>query len=663
MKMKLKLATLANILGFFVIFGFAAAMLTSAAALRELKVGGPVYERVVLGKDLVADILPPPAYVLEAYLEATLAMQPQSDVAAHKQALAKLKKDYDTRQAFWRDPSTDIDSDVRGKLTVAAHQPGLEFWKIVEEQMIPALEAGDRQRAQTAYAGVQAAYARHRAGIDAAVAATEAMNAKTEAYAADQEGRFTLVLWLVSGLVMAVALLGVGGVILGMIRPIRTMTGAMRALADGDTNLEVPALDRADEIGEMANAVQVFKDNAIENERLKAQQGVARAEAEAAKKAAMRGMAETVERETTAAVETISRNTGAADQAADGMTRLAQEVSSDSQAVAAASEQALVNVQTVSSAAEELTASISEISAQIARASSVTKQAVSSGENARATIQSLSDAVAKISEVTKLIGQIAGQTNLLALNATIEAARAGDAGKGFAVVASEVKNLANQTGRSTEDIDRQVGEIQAATTAAVAAVMEIGERIREVDEVAGAIAAAMEEQGAATQEIARNVVQTAEASREVAAKISRVSAQAGSVESSAADVRVAVASVTNEIASLRDTLVRVVRTSTAEADRRAYPRYAIAAGVELADASGKRIEASLLDASEHGACLRTDAKIGAGGKGTLRLEGLGSALRFVVRYTEVDKLHIEFEPVEQAYVDWFTRKRVGLKVL
>ncbi|MFN8702638.1 MAG: methyl-accepting chemotaxis protein, partial [Rhodospirillales bacterium] len=543
MGLKLKLATLANILGFLVIVGFAATVLTSDTALRKLKVGGPVYERVVLGKDLVADILPPPAYVLEAYLEATLAMQPGSDVPAHKQALAKLKQDYDTRQAFWRNPSTDIDADVRRKLTVEAHQPGVEFWKIVDEQLIPALEARDAPRAQTAYSGLQAAYARHRAGIDAAVAATEKMNEATEAYADAQEGTFVLVLWLVSGFVMLVAIVGVGGVIFGMIRPIRTMTGSMRALADGDTTLEIPARERADEIGEMAKAVQIFKDNAIENERLKAQQGVARAEAEATKKAAMRGMAETVERETTAAVETISRNTRAADSAADGMTRLAQEVSNDSQAVAAASEQALVNVQTVSSAAEELTASIGEISAQIARASSVTKQAVASGDNARATIQSLSDAVAKISEVTKLIGQIAGQTNLLALNATIEAARAGDAGKGFAVVASEVKNLANQTGRSTEDIDRQVGEIQAATQAAVAAVTEIGERIREVDEVAGAIAAAMEEQGAATQEIARNVVQTAEASREGAANIGRVSAQAGAVDSRAADVGSAVASV------------------------------------------------------------------------------------------------------------------------
>ncbi len=663
MGLKLKLAALANILGFLIIVGFAATVLTSNSALRELKVGGPVYDRVVLGKDLVADILPPPAYVLEAYLEATLAMQPGSDVPAHKQALAKLKQDYDTRQAFWRNPSTDIDADVRRKLTVDAHQPGVEFWKIVDEQLIPALEARDAPRAQTAYSGLQAAYARHRAGIDAAVAATEKMNEATEAYAGAQEGTFVLVLWLVSGFVMLVAIVGVGGVILGVIRPIRTMTGAMRALADGNTALEIPARERADEIGEMGKAVQIFKDNAIENERLRAQQSVARAEAEAAKKAAMRGMAETVERETTAAVETISRNTRAADTAADGMTRLAQEVSSDSQAVAAASEQALVNVQTVSSAAEELTASIGEISAQIARASSVTKQAVASGENARATIQSLSDAVAKISEVTKLIGQIAGQTNLLALNATIEAARAGDAGKGFAVVASEVKNLANQTGRSTEDIDRQVGEIQAATKAAVAAVTEIGERIREVDEVAGAIAAAMEEQGAATQEIARNVVQTAEASREVASKIGRVSAQAGSVETSAADVRAAVASVTDEIASLRDTLVRVVRTSTAEADRRAFPRYALKADVELMDAAGKRHDATLVNASEQGACVRTNLKLGVGGKGSLRLDGLAGSQRFVVRDAEPELLHVEFEPMDPAYVDWFTRRRAGLKAI
>ena len=566
MAMRAKLSTLANILGFLVVAGFAAVVLTSALALRELKVNGPVYDRIVLGKDLVADILPPPAYVVEAYLEATLALQDPQNLATHKQVLAKLKKDYDERQAFWRGQT--IDPDVKRKLTVEAHQPAVEFWKLLDEQLVPALEAGDVRRAQTAYAALQAAYTKHRAAIDETVAATEKMNNATEAYAAEQEGTYTTILWLVSALVMLVALAGVGGVILGMTGPIRTMTDAMRALAGGKTDLAVPALARDDEIGEMAKAVQVFKDSALENERLKEAQSAARAAAAAAQKTALRQMAETVERETGTAVAAVARNTHNADGAAAEMRKLAQDVSSDSQAVAAASEQALVNVQTVSSAAEELTASIREISAQVARASSVTKLAVSSGEKARATIQSLSDAVAKISEVTKLIGQIAGQTNLLALNATIEAARAGDAGKGFAVVASEVKNLANQTGRSTEDIDRQVGEIQAATQAAVGAVSEIGDRIREVDEVANAIATAMEEQGAATQEIARNVAQTADASREVADKIQRVSKQADAVDASAVNVRSAVASVTQNIEGLREVLVRVVRASTEDASDR-----------------------------------------------------------------------------------------------
>ncbi len=659
MAMRAKLSALANILGVLIVAGFAAVVLTSALALRELTVNGPVYDRIVLGKDLVADILPPPAYVVEAYLEATLALQDPQNLAKHKQVLVKLKKDYDARQAFWRGQS--IDPDVSRKLTVEAHQPALEFWKLLDEQLLPALEAGDARRAQTAYAALQSAYTKHRAAIDETVAATEKMNIATEAYSAEQESTYMTILWLVSALVLLVALAGVGGVIFGMIRPIRTMTDAMRTLAGGQTELTVPGLSREDEIGEMAKAVQVFKENAIENEQLKQQQSATRAQAAAAQQAALRGMAETVERETTAAVESIARETKNADGAAEGMRDLALEVSSDSQAVAAASEQALVNVQTVSSAAEELTASIREISGQIARASSVTKAAVSSGEKARATIQSLSEAVAKISEVTKLIGQIAGQTNLLALNATIEAARAGDAGKGFAVVASEVKNLANQTGRSTEDIDRQVGEIQAATQAAVAAVGEIGDRIREVDAVANAIATAMEEQGAATQEIARNVAQTADASREVAQKIQRVSQQADAVGTSAADVRTAVLSVTENIQGLRETLVRVVRTSTADADRRSHPRYRIDAKFEATNAAGQRIQAKLADASERGACLETSQAMKLGERGTLRFDGVGAALQFFVRDVEPARLHVEFEKPDPAYRDWFQRRIAGLQ--
>jgi methyl-accepting chemotaxis protein len=346
------------------------------------------------------------------------------------------------------------------------------------------------------------------------------------------------------------------------------------------------------------------------------------------------------------------------------LTKLATDLSVESKDVSDASELALLNAQAVSSAAEELSASIREIATQVERASSVTKNAVGASNDAQRSIQSLSTVVSKIADVTNLIGGIANQTNLLALNATIEAARAGDAGRGFAVVAAEVKALSNQTAGSTEEINRLIVEIQSATQVSVDAVANIGHQIQEVDHVASAVAAAMEEQGAATREIARNVTESAGAAREISAKIGNVSRDAGSVNTCSSDVRTSIAGVTEHLSELKSVLVRVVRTSTEEANRREHPRYKVKASLTVTSSQGHRIEASLIDASEGGAAINSTADLAIGDKGVVQFEGLAQAVPFIVRYRGDGRINIEFndkgKPTDD-YLVWFRDRIYGTK--
>ncbi len=382
-------------------------------------------------------------------------------------------------------------------------------------------------------------------------------------------------------------------------------------------------------------------------------------EAVAVRTQAILDMAAKVEQETTGAIETIAATARQVDKAAQDMSQVASSVAVDTQSVAAASEQALANSEAVAAAAEQLSNSIQEIAAQIARTAQITQHAVASGDSAASTMRSLKDAVGKISEVTKLIGEVASQTNLLALNATIEAARAGEAGRGFAVVASEVKNLASQTARSTDDINRQIAEIQSVTEAAVIAMTDVGDRVREIDGATTAIAAAIEQQGAATTEIARNVSQTKSAALEVSEKIQSVSTGAGQVGSRANDVRTSIGEVTENIGGLREILVRVVRGSTADANRRASPRHAVSVPGEIFDRAGKSREGELLDISETGAHIRCHPEMQQGETGTLKVQGFSTALPFIVRGRRDASLHVELqlsEPLSTAYRRWMEER-------
>jgi methyl-accepting chemotaxis protein len=317
------------------------------------------------------------------------------------------------------------------------------------------------------------------------------------------------------GLALASAL---GAAIFGLLyisRPIERMTAAMTKLADGETGTAVPHIGRHDEIGSMASAVQVFKDNLIRSHALEAEAARARAMAEEQRRAGMREMADSFERAVGGIVGQVSASATELQATAGSMSALAGQTAAQSTAVAAAAEEAGANVNTVAAAAEELGSSVQEIGRQVQGSSALAQAAVDEADQTGALVQDLSTAVARIGDVVGLITSIAGRTNLLALNATIEAARAGAAGRGFAVVASEVKALAEQTAKATEEIGQQIDRVQGVTGQAVGAIGTITARIRELNAVATTIAAAVEQQGTATQEIVRNVGQAAQGTGEV----------------------------------------------------------------------------------------------------------------------------------------------------
>ncbi len=318
------------------------------------------------------------------------------------------------------------------------------------------------------------------------------------------------------------------------VRPLRHLANVMRSLAAGDLNVDVPAAERRDEIGQMSSTVLVFRDSMIRVAQLASEQENMKVATAAAQKAAMNTTANAFEAKIGGLVSQLSAGATELQTTARSMSSTASQTNQQATMVAAAAHEASAGVQTLAAAAEELTLSISEISRQVAHSSKITDRAVTDANRTNVIVQALSDSAEKIGHVVGLITNIAGQTNLLALNATIEAARAGDAGKGFAVVASEVKNLANQTAKATEEIGAQIAQIQSATKEAVDAIHSIVGTITEVSSIAMHVAAAVEEQGAATAEIARNVQQTAQAAQDVTVNIGGVS-QAAKDTGAAAD--------------------------------------------------------------------------------------------------------------------------------
>ena len=370
--------------------------------------------------------------------------------------------------------------------------------------------------------------------------------------------------WMLSTILLVVAL---GGIVWSLLigrsisRPVVALSRAMRELAVGNFEVQLPGLSRKDEVGQMARGVEEFKLQAVAKaERETAEREQKSRELAAARKAELHNLAESFEATVGNIIETVSAASSELESSAVILTKSSTSAQELSNIVASASEETSANVQSVASATEEMSASVNEIGRRVLDSNTIASEAVDQARKTDARITELSLAASRIGDVTKLITTIAEQTNLLALNATIEAARAGEAGRGFAVVAQEVKALAAQTAKATSEISTQIAEMQSATQESVLAIKEISGTIGRVSEISSTIAAAVEEQGAATQEIARNVQQAAIGTTQVASNISDVSRGAADIGSASSQVLSSAQLLSNENKRLKAEVAKFLST-------------------------------------------------------------------------------------------------------
>ncbi|MGE5506312.1 MAG: methyl-accepting chemotaxis protein [Actinomycetota bacterium] len=407
------------------------------------------------------------------------------------------------------------------------------------------------------------------------------------------------------------------------------------------------APDRKDEFGPIAQALAVFRRNAAEMAAMEMERRHHAEQAEKARCASLVNMADTVEVESSAAVENVAEEGERIRSTAGAMAESAVAVGEHCQAVAAAAEQSLRNAEAVAGAAEELSASIREIARQVAESNEVVHRVVDRAAGTTHTVRSLAQAMERIGDVAGLIAEIAQRTNMLALNATIEAARAGESGKGFAVVAGEVKNLANQTATSTAEISSQLDSLQAIGRDVASAIEEMMHSVAEVESVSSSIVAAVQQQDAATREIVRNVVQTSESAREVTSHIADVAAEAGSTGERASEVRHMLDDMAGRIRELRAAINAVVRTATPEVNRRRNPRVTVDREAAI-HVGGQVVRARVADLSLCGSRLVEVPTDVALEHGTMTVDGLARPMPFRMIECRTGTARVRFDDAADA---------------
>lgn len=595
----MKIKTLIHAAGVAIIGGLVGLTATNYAALQELKIRGPVYAGIVLNKDLVADIIPPPLNLLEPYLELTRLMVDPSMIEKFKPVLAKHRGELDERKAFWaKQPLTPAVAES----IAAAMEPTNVFWDVVNKEYLPSIARKDSNGAKQAYAKLSDIYNEHQTHIANAQRLIDQKTAQTEDDASSAELRWGAIAGGVTIMMFLLAMASAAGLVIYVVRPIEALGKSMFELAGGDCEAKVVGLGRDDEVGSMATAVEVFRADAIERRRLEQEQAASLAREQLRQKH-LEEQVEAFRSEISGVIRLLGEQAQNVRGVATNLVTVAGTTTQEAKAAAQATTGAADNAQAVAAATEQLGASIREIASQAHRTSDIVNQTTDAARRTNSDVEGLAEAAQRIGSIVELIRNVAEQTNLLALNATIEAARAGEAGKGFAVVAAEVKSLASQTAKATDEISSQIQAVQASTGSTVESIRAISTRIDEINGLTGGIAAAVEQQEAATREIAQNVSTAADRSREAASNVSTVLGGADQTVAGAASMTSATDELGKASARINASFEKFVSAVSSDiAERRKAVRQPINRKVALVTLGG-RVEATARNVSLTGVCV------------------------------------------------------------